>query len=280
MNVKALNVSLCLHSRWSLLTMADDFNQNKKMHSDHCKLIASLAKKAFLAEPTHFHNLLRLLDRRNKIKRIYTQNIDGLESKAGFDLDTTVPSMRCIPLHGTLFQLRCSICSTRRPLENYFHDLERGELPRCGSCEADRVERASNEKRSRSSGFLRADVVLYDEAIEDDEFIMDAGLADVQNVSEGDVLLVVGTSLKIPGINSIMKLIGPAFDKANGHIIYLDLKAPPTTWSKRFSMCIEGDCQVFAEAAINILKSTENLDNATGRQVEERRDMRPLWDWM
>jgi NAD-dependent histone deacetylase SIR2 len=276
--------------------MADDFNQNKNtgMLSDHCKLIAFLAKKAFLAEPTHFHSLLRLLDRRNKIKRIYTQNIDGLESKVGFDLDTgtgtrvDLSSMRCIPLHGTLFQLRCSHCSTRRPLENYFHDLERGELPPCGSCEADRIERASNEKRLRSSGILRADVVLYNEATDAGELIMDAASTDAQNVSEGDVLFVVGTSLKIPGISDIIKLIGSALEKANGHVIYLDLKAPPTSLAKRFSLCIEGDCQVFAEAAINNLKSTEDLgsDNLhfnarqVEGQVEGRRDMRPLWDWM
>lgn len=256
------------------------------MLSDHCKLIASLAKKAFLAEPTHFHTLLQLLNRRNKIKRIYTQNIDGLESKAGFDLDTGVnlSSLRCIPLHGTLFQLRCSLCSTRRPLENYFHDLERGELPHCGSCEAVRIERASNEKRLRSSGVLRADIVLYQEETDAGELIMDAVSTDVQNVSEGNVLFVVGTSLKIPGINKIIKLIGSAVDKVNGHVIYLDLKAPPTSLAKRFSMCIEGDCQVFAEAAIKFLKSTEDLgsDNLyyNARQVEVRRDMRPLWDWM
>ena len=267
------------------MPVADDFNQNKNMLSDHCKLIASLAKKAVLAEPTHFHSLLRLLDRRNKIKRIYTQNIDGLESKAGFDLDTGVnlSSLRCIPLHGTLLQLRCSICSTRRPLENYYHDLERGELPHCGSCEAHRVERAFNEKRLRPSGILRPDVVLYDEATDSGELIMDAVSTDTQNVSEGNVLFVVGTSLKIPGISDIIKLIGSAVDKANGHVIYLDLKAPPTSLAKRFSLCIEGDCQVFAEAAINILKSTEDLGSENlhnnAREVEGRRDMRPLWDW-
>jgi hypothetical protein len=49
---------------------ADNFNQNINMLKDYCKLIASLAKKAFLAEPTPFHSLLQHLDRRNKIKRI------------------------------------------------------------------------------------------------------------------------------------------------------------------------------------------------------------------
>jgi len=266
--------------------MADDIDQNKDMLTDHCKFIASLAKKAFLAEPTHFHSLLRLLDHRNKIKRIYTQNIDGLESKGGFDLDTgaNLSSLRCIPLHGTLFQLRCTICSTRRPLENYFHDLERGTLPYCRSCEADRVERASNEKRSRPSGILRPDVVLYCEETDAGELIMDAASTDAQNVSQGDVLFVVGTSLKIPGIGNIIKVIGSAIDKMNGHVIYLDLNAPPASLAKRFSLCIEGDCQVFAKAAIDVLNSTKDpgLDGLTynARQVDDRRDMRPLWDWM
>lgn len=268
------------------MAMADDIDQNKTMFTDHCKLIASLARKAFLAEPTHFHSLLRVLDRRNKIKRIYTQNIDGLESKAGFDLDTeaNLSPLRCIPLHGTLFQLRCTICSERRPLEIYFHDLERGTIPDCGSCEAERVKRASNDKRSRSPGFLRPDVVLYGEATDAGELIMDAASTDAQNLSQGDVLFVVGTSLKIPGIADIIKVIGSAIDKKNGHVIYLDLNAPPASLEKRFSLCIEGDCQVFAKAAFDALNSTEDLgsDGLTcySRQVEERRDMRPLWDWM
>lgn len=287
MGIDAMKVSLrhlCNQRPWP--AMADDFNQNINMLKDHCKLIASLAKKAFLAEPTHFHSLLQHLDRRNKIKRIYTQNIDGLESKAGFDLNTgaNLPSMRCIPLHGTLFQLRCSLCSARRPLENYFHDLECGTLPQCGSCEAARIERASNNKRSRSSGFLRPDIVLYGEEIDDGKLIMDAVSADAQNVSEGDVLFVVGTSLKIPGISDIIKAIGSAIDKANGHVIYLDLEAPPTSMAKHFSLCIQGDCQVFAKATIDVLHSGEELgsDGLTyyTRQVEGRQDMRPLWDWI
>ena len=35
------------------------------------------------AAPTTFHRLLRRLDERGKLLRVYTQNIDALESKAG-----------------------------------------------------------------------------------------------------------------------------------------------------------------------------------------------------
>ncbi|KAF8803045.1 DHS-like NAD/FAD-binding domain-containing protein, partial [Phlegmacium glaucopus] len=221
--------------------------QSKDTLMDHCNLIAFLARKAFMAEPTQFHQLLQLLDLRNKIKRIYTQNIDGLEARVGFDLnaEADLSSLRCIPLHGSLSQLRCTICSARRPLENYFHNLEQGILPHCGSCEAIRIERETNQKRSRQSGFLRPDIVLYEETIDAGDIIMDVASADAQSMSKGDVLFVVGTSLKIPGICSIIRVIGSAMDQKNGHVIYLNLKAPPASWARHFSLFVEGDCQVF-----------------------------------
>ncbi|KAG6371348.1 hypothetical protein JVT61DRAFT_9545 [Boletus reticuloceps] len=72
---------------------------------------ASLAQKMEDNQPTLFHKLLKPLEDRGTLVRIYTQNIDGLESKAGVSTyhqscpQTTGDGLQrstCIPLHGSL----------------------------------------------------------------------------------------------------------------------------------------------------------------------------------
>lgn len=221
-----------------------------------------------------------------KLRRIYTQNIDGLESKVGFDL-TQIPSLSsiCIQLHGSLLWLRCMICSSRRPLENHIHDLESGVLVLCKACEATQKQREDDGKRLRGCGTLRPDVVLYDEAAAESDIIMEMASVDAKNVSKGDVLLVVGTSLKIPGIIEIIKLIGSEVINSNGNVIYLDLNPPPTGLHKYFSLCVEGDCEFFAKAAIHALTPEKEMEQKTEEELYMersvlRQDLRPLWDWI
>ena len=46
-------------------------------------MIAQLSQLSKIAEPTAFHHLLRALDDRGRLLRVYTQNIDALELKTG-----------------------------------------------------------------------------------------------------------------------------------------------------------------------------------------------------
>jgi NAD+-dependent protein deacetylase SIR2 len=256
------------------------------MRENHCKLIASLAKKAVLAKPTPFHTLLQVLENGNKIQRIYTQNIDGLESKVGFDLlGSDFSAMRCVPLHGSLLQSRCTVCSARRPLAYNFHDLESGNLPYCGICKETNTKRGDKGLRLRTPGHLRPDIVLYDEEMEVDmgELIMTMASSDAENVSDGHVLLVVGTSLQIPGVAKIIKIIGSAVERVKGDVIYLNHNAPPPALANRFSIFVQGDCQRFAEAAITLLTEEKPMGSEEinyVNAVEQRRDMRPLWVWL
>jgi NAD-dependent histone deacetylase SIR2 len=165
------------------------------------------------------------------------------------------------------------------------HDLQSGKLPICETCEATQKQRAGDGKRPRQCGVLRPDIVLYDEAAEND-IIMEMASRDAKNVSKGDVLLVVGTSLKIPGILEIIKLISSALTNSNGNIIYLDLNPPPASLQRYFTLCVEGDCEKFAKAAIHALTPVkEGQEQKTEGEhymelVAMRQDLRPLWDWI
>ena len=54
-------------------------------------MIAQLSQLSMVAEPTAFHHLLRALDDRGRLLRVYTQNIDALELKSG--LTVGVPEL-------------------------------------------------------------------------------------------------------------------------------------------------------------------------------------------
>lgn len=127
-------------------------------------MIAQLTNLSASAEPTAFHHLLKTLDERGQLLRLYTQNIDNLEEKAGLECgvpiwagqagassssqsgttingsvaptkttgsssiaSSSVP--RCVPLHGTLKQLVCQRCSHTMPLLAPLSSAPEGATP-------------------------------------------------------------------------------------------------------------------------------------------------------
>ncbi|CAK9782825.1 DHS-like NAD/FAD-binding domain-containing protein [Cutaneotrichosporon oleaginosum] len=56
---------------------------------DHHALLSTLSRLAGEAQPTAFHAFMRDIDREGRLLRVYTQNIDGLEERAG--LKTGIP---------------------------------------------------------------------------------------------------------------------------------------------------------------------------------------------
>ncbi|KAM5532483.1 hypothetical protein V8D89_013836 [Ganoderma adspersum] len=215
-----------------------------------CKMIARLSQLSEEAEPTMFHQLLRVLDDRRCLLRVYTQNIDSLEEKSGLTFGvpcansretkhqacktppTTetppvdiaqpetstmqkpsppVETPKCIPLHVTLQLMHCMACTHSYPLRNYIRHLVSGILPPCPQCTALEETRQHLGKRPRSIAKLRPNIVLYSEDHKDGEVLGNVIEKDLTGRSLGkgqagpDLLLVVGTSLRILGTKSIVR---------------------------------------------------------------------------
>ena len=215
-------------------------------------MIAQLSQLSEEAEPTIFHQLLRVLDDRRCLLRVYTQNIDSLEEKSGLtfgvpcansretkrqacktktpptaetpSVDVAQPETstirkpsavekpKCIPLHGTLQLMHCVACTHSYPLRNYIHHLVSGILPPCPQCTALEETRLNLGKRPRSIAKLRPNVVLYSEDHKDGEVLGDDVIdKDLTRRSPGkgqpgpDLLLVVGTSLRILGTKRLVR---------------------------------------------------------------------------
>ncbi|KAF8207094.1 DHS-like NAD/FAD-binding domain-containing protein [Mycena galopus ATCC 62051] len=290
------------------------------------QMIARLSELSNAAEPTAFHNLLRALDDRGKLLRVYSQNIDSLEQKCGLSFGVpefqerrskprtpkskskaaaatveaepvpvepvastsrlpTPPleTPRCIPLHGTLQTVHCQTCNHSFALADHFVALELGTPPACPECTAMEETRQLVGKRARGVGRLRPSVVLYNEAHKDGEGVGDVVRRDLLGLSGAkgkgrsagaDLLLVVGTSLRVPGTKRMVREFAkavrvgkdagsnrpsPSLAAAAGapeeereppfKTVYLNLDFPVPTreWEGVFDAWLQGDAQLFAE---------------------------------
>jgi NAD-dependent SIR2 family protein deacetylase len=71
------------------------------------KLAKDLIPNVEKYKPNKVHYFIRLLQDKNILHRLYTQNIDGLESLAG------IRQERLIESHGSFRTARCTNCNTR-----------------------------------------------------------------------------------------------------------------------------------------------------------------------
>ena len=115
-------------------------------------------------KPNRAHLRLAELEQEGKLRAVITQNIDGLHQAAG--------SKKVLELHGSILRAYCSRCRKPYPSDviNYGNDV-----PRC-SC----------------GGVIRPDIVLYEEALDQDVLYEAVGL-----IRNADMLIVGGTSLNV-----------------------------------------------------------------------------------
>lgn len=213
---------------------------------------------------------------------------------------------RCIPLHGTLQSMHCQICNCSFPLKNYLPSLTLGQPPQCPECTSMEETRHLVGKRARGVGKLRPSVVLYNEAHKDGEGVGEVVKKDLLGSSKGkwrsgaDLLLVVGTSLRVPGTKRMVREFSkavrsrgtgssrnspspassprpsPATDEESStpamKAIYLNLDFPVPTreWEGVFDAWIQGDAQKFA----NALQEEIEREARAKRLVSERKKKR------
>jgi len=75
--------------------------------------------------PSDSHKLLALLEQKNMLLRVYSQNIDGLEQKAG------VSSKRVVYAHGSLQWATCCKCKRKVSAEQIEANILEGSVARC-----------------------------------------------------------------------------------------------------------------------------------------------------
>ncbi|KAJ8613023.1 hypothetical protein CTAYLR_004047 [Chrysophaeum taylorii] len=143
-------------------------------------------------KPTLFHRFVERLDKRGKLLRVVTQNIDGLEF-----LTQTDPE-RIVPCHGTIARAACEACGAEMLFDDYCAAVRANikdiygvdpEAPavstniRCGAC---------------GKPTVKPTTVLFGASLPDAFF---ASLRD--DLPRADLLIVAGTSLVVSPANLV-----------------------------------------------------------------------------
>lgn len=123
-------------------------------------------------KPTIAHWFARLLHDKGVLKRLFTQNIDGLERA------TKIPAEMVCEAHGHFYTSHCLDCGKEYSLDELRADFDTGEVVYC--------------KAKKCNGLVKPDIVFYGENLPDRFHKLVK-----QDFPKCDLLIIMGTSLKV-----------------------------------------------------------------------------------
>ncbi|KAF2761851.1 DHS-like NAD/FAD-binding domain-containing protein, partial [Pseudovirgaria hyperparasitica] len=212
-------------------------------------MVRELSEKTKKAEPTPFHHLLATLAQEGRLLRLYSQNVDGIDTRIE-PLATNVPLIKpwpkTIQVHGGLDHMVCSKCHKVSDFEpSLFKDAI---PPLCRDCEEiDSVRTSHAGKRSHGIGKLRPRMVLYNEHNPDAEAIGSVTQADLR--ARPDALIVAGTTLKVPGVRRIAReMCNVVRDRRDGTTIWINNDPEPSgkDLENLWDLVVKGPCDEVA----------------------------------
>ncbi|QSZ30367.1 hypothetical protein DSL72_004890 [Monilinia vaccinii-corymbosi] len=216
-------------------------------------MVRELSRLTKNAKPTPFHHMLATLAEEGRLLRLYSQNVDGIDISleplaTKVPLNSKGPWPKTIQLHGGLAKMVCSKC---RHLQDFDGSLFEGpEAPDCDNCvEIDAIRIAAGSRR-HGIGRMRPRMVLYNEYNPDEEAIGAVSAADLKKVA--DAVIVVGTSLKIPGIRRLVKeMCSTTRDRKHGFTAWINLDGEPggPEFKDCWDLIVRGECDEVARHA-------------------------------
>lgn len=196
--------------------------------------------------PTHY--FIAQLAARSKLLRVYSQNIDGLESRAG------VPDNQLLLCHGSFLSASCTLstCDASVPGSQIVDHVLTGDVPQCDKC----MKRHENKQRKRRKtsrsgksksrrsfsahfdddddepdiGVMKPDIVFFGEKLPSR-----VSASINRDVRKADLVLVIGTSLTVEPVASIPR----HFERSVPRIL---INQQPVKHS--FNVELIGDCDI------------------------------------
>ncbi len=229
------------------------------------------------AQPTVFHHMIATLAEEGRLLRLYSQNVDGIDTSLE-PLRTTVPLNRkgpwpkTIQLHGGLDKMVCSKCGHLADFDGSL--FEGPEPPSCPECELNDSLRVIGGLRSHGVGCLRPRMVLYNEYNPDEDAIGACSHADLK--SRPDAVIVVGTSLKVPGIRRLAKeMCQVTRGRRDGFTAWINRDPEPVgaEFKDCWDMVVRGECDEVAR--ITNLPRWNDKDTDELNSGEAARNSRP-----
>jgi NAD-dependent SIR2 family protein deacetylase len=176
------------------------------------------------AQPSLTHLFFKALHDHNKLLRIYTQNIDGLDLRAG------TPHDKVIECHGHFRTASCSVCGKAAPIDSVLKAMvEEARVPLCEAC--------GNPVKPDITFFGQELPSIFSKNIEPD-------------TDKADLLLVFGTSLNVAPVSLIPSFVGHDVPRVlfNREYVAMSDKVKPER-----DVFVEGDCDANVKTLIQFL---------------------------
>lgn len=219
-------------------------------------MITSLYRSSKKAKPTAFHHMLATMAKEGRLLRLYSQNVDGLDtglaplrSATPFRKDENGSWPKTVQLHGSLEKMVCTKCGEQSEFDVELFEEAGATPPACGLCQGLNDVRTNDGKRSHGIGRLRPRMVLYNEQHPDAEAIGSCTNHDLRR--RPDAVIVVGTSVKVPGVRRIVQeMCATVRDRKDGGLaVWINQDLPPKQFDKCFDIIVQSDCDWVANRA-------------------------------
>ncbi|KAG9077384.1 hypothetical protein FS749_010747 [Ceratobasidium sp. UAMH 11750] len=221
------------------------------------RVMTKLRQQARSAPLTHFHRFIVQAFESGRLLRLYTQNFDGLQTREHPDVKA-----RVFEVHGTNYELICRTCNRHptRPVHEYDDMFLGAGIVPCPWCQENADKAQDARKRARAIGHLVPNILFNGDTthpVLDQHDLVKMQAAD----SCALLLLVVGTSMKVQGIKSMVRTLAKGVHDRGGLVVYVDRSDLASSWRNVFNLHIQGDIQ-------------ELFQGVTG-QAQERRWAKP-----
>ena len=144
-------------------------------------------------KPTIAHKFMNFMTHKNYVKYVFTQNIDGLESKA------KIPEKKLIYAHGNFNHGHCAKCYKNIDIKLINEGIEKGEVVYC--------------QQPNCNGPCKPRIVFYGENLPKRFYEC---LEDIKDI---DLIIIMGTSLKVYPFAGI-----PEYAKENVKIVVFNME--------------------------------------------------------
>ncbi|KAL5535796.1 HST3 [Sanghuangporus sanghuang] len=257
--------------------------------------ISKLKQSTDIVSPSPTHHFIKTLDTKGKLLRSYTQNIDGLEERAGLvgsgsekakindskgKAKLNLKDVKNVQLHGDIRRVRCTLCSAEYLFtDEHMHAFLEGTAPDCPDCASRSEARVARSARALKIGKLRPGIVLYDEPhpLGDDIGSIQSG--DLSR--KPDLLIIMGTSLKVHGLKKLVKEFAkvvhttapsnpppvanspkPTATKnaMKGKVIFVNKTAPSSEWDGIIDYHVQGETDAWVERVLEDWKRMRPAD--------------------
>ncbi|XP_050531270.1 NAD-dependent protein deacetylase sirtuin-1-like [Daktulosphaira vitifoliae] len=132
-------------------------------------------------KPSPSHQFIKALEKKGRLLRNYTQNIDTLEQVVGIE--------KVIECHGSFATASCTQCGHKVSADTIKPDVFDQRIPRCPIC----VD---------SGGIMKPDIVFFGEGLPDSFH-----KAIEEDKNNCDLLIVIGSSLKVRPVARIPSML-------------------------------------------------------------------------